>query len=141
VVDHVPVRTPPFGHEICCPVRRLRTRGRVLVTDRVGRQGPLGGLGLYWHLDSQTAADDVGSVTFTGNAWTAEDVALVDQADRSRTRAVVAYSVGGALVIGAIIAFIATDPPTETFTIRPRGGTPTVVPTQGGAMLGGTWSF
>ncbi|MDB4960378.1 MAG: hypothetical protein JWP01_377 [Myxococcales bacterium] len=117
------------------------TTTRILLGSLLGAGVIAGGLGVYWHLDSKSASDDVGAVTFTGKAWTAEDVALVDQADRSRTRAAVAYGIGGALVLGAIIAFIATDPPTETVVITPRRGTPTLTPTDGGATLGGTWSF
>ncbi len=101
----------------------------------------VGALGVYWHLDSRSAADDVSSQKFTGKAWTSEDIALADQADRSKTRATIAYGIGGALLIGAVIAFIATDPRSETVVITPTRGTPTVAPVQGGAVLGGMWSF
>lgn len=100
-----------------------------------------GGLGAFWHLDSRSAADDLSAGKFTGQAWTADDIAKADRADRSKTRATVAYGIGGALLLGAAIAFILTDPPSETVVITPSRGTPTVAPTEGGAVLGGMWSF
>jgi len=100
-----------------------------------------GGIGVYWHLDSRSASRDVSASKFTGKAWTADDIALADQADRSKTRATIAYGIGGAVLIGAAIAFIVTDPPSETVRITPTRGTPTVAPIPGGAVLGGMWSF
>jgi len=117
------------------------TNTKLLLAGLAGAGALVGGLGVYWHLDSRTAADEVSAGKYTGMAWTTEDVALADRADRSKTRATVAYSIGGALVVGAVIAFIATDPPSETVVIRPSRGTPTVAPTEGGAVLGGMWSF
>ena len=102
----------------------------------------LGALGAYWHLDSRSASDDVSADSFTGQAWTAEDQGLFDQAERSRGRAIIAYSAGGVLLVGAAVLYIITEPRSETAVIRPHGrGSPTVTPTDGGAMLGGTWSF
>jgi len=101
------------------------------------------GLGLYFHLDGKSASDKVASDVFGGEAWTADDAALFAQAERSRTRAIVAYSVGGALLVGAVVALIVTEPPSETTVLRPRAAraVPTVVPAAGGAVLGGMWSF
>ncbi len=101
----------------------------------------VGAAGVYWNLDSRSASAEVSSGKFTGKAWTSEDIAFADQADRSKTRATIAYGIGGALLIGAAIAFIATDPPSETVVITPRRTIPTVAPTPGGAVLGGMWSF
>lgn len=114
---------------------------KAMLAGVLGASVLLGGLGAYWHLDSRSAADDVSASKFTGHAWTADDMELADRADRSKTRAIVAYGVGGALLVGAAIAFIVTDPPSETVVIRPTGPTPTVAPTPGGAVLGGMWSF
>lgn len=115
---------------------------KVLVGSLAGAGFLVSALGAYFHNDSRQASDDVGSDTYTGHAWTVEDQALVDQADRSRTRAIVGYSVGGALLIGAIVAYVITDPPSETAVIHPHGrGSAMLTPTPGGAMVGGAWSF
>lgn len=115
---------------------------KVLVGGIAGAGLLVGAIGAYFHYDSSQASDEVGSAKFTGHAWTAEDRALVDQADRSRTLAIVGYSVGGALLIGAIVAYVITDPPSETAVIHPHGrGSAMLTPTPGGAMAFGTWSF
>jgi len=118
------------------------TEQKILVGSLAGAGFVVGAIGAYFHYDSRQASDDVGSDTYTGHAWTAEDRVLVDQADRSRTRAIVGYSIGGALLIGAIVAYIVTDPPSESVVIRPHGrGSAMLTPTEGGAMAVGTWSF
>src|SRR4051812_18107941 len=111
--------------------------------------GGLGGVGLiatvvgvYFHLDSRSASNDVTTDHFTGRAGTAGDTALVDRADRSRSRAIVGYSAGGVLLIAAAVAYILTEPKSETTVIHPHGrGSPSVAPTEGGAVFGGVWSF
>jgi hypothetical protein len=100
-----------------------------------------GAVGLYFHLDSQSASDDVGTDVFTGTAWSPAHQDLVDRADGSRTAAIAMYSVGGAFLVGAIAYWIVTDPGDETIVIQPRTAQPTIVPTPGGAVVGGTWSF
>ncbi|HEY4059291.1 MAG TPA: hypothetical protein VGM39_21890 [Kofleriaceae bacterium] len=99
-----------------------------------------GGLGVYFHLDGKDASDSVSAGVYTGHAWTQKQVDLVDKAHDDRTRAIVGYSIGGAALVGAIVYWIVTDPGSETTIIQPHTA-PAVVPTQGGAMLGGTWSF
>lgn len=120
-----------------------RSRENKLVLGGIAGAGFLAGaLGAYFHFDSRAASDDVSADSYTGQAWTSDDEALVERADRSRSRAIIGYSVGGALLIGAAIYYIVTDPGSETAVIRPHGrGSPTVSPTEGGAMLGGMWSF
>jgi hypothetical protein len=92
---------------------------------------------VYWHLDSRDAANAVSADEFTGEAWTDEKIGLVDRADRSKTRATVAYALGGALLIGAIATWILTEPESETAIIR-TGGLG-VAPVEGGGMV--TWSY
>lgn len=100
-----------------------------------------GAVGFYFHLDSREASDEVGTDVFTGTAWSPAHQALVDRADSSRTKAIGMYTVGGVFLVGAVVYWIMTDPPDETIVIRPRGAQPTIAPTTGGAILGGTWSF
>lgn len=116
------------------------TENKLLVGGLVAGAAVVGGLGLYFHLDGKSASDKVSSDVFGGEEWTADDAALFDQAERSRTKAIVAYSVGGALLVGAIVALIVTEPPSEITVLRPRA-VPTVAPAAGGAVLGGMWSF
>lgn len=119
------------------------TENKLLVGGLVAGAAVVTGLGLYFHLDGKSASDEVSSDVFGGEEWTADDAALFDQAESSRTKAIVAYSVGGALLIGAIVALIVTEPPSETTVLRPRAvrAVPTVAPAAGGAVLGGMWSF
>jgi len=114
---------------------------KILLAGLVGASLIAGGFGLYWHLDSRSASDELSAGKFTGKAWTSEDIALVEQADRSTTRATIAYGIGGGLLLGAAIAFIATDPGSETTVITPNRATPTVSSTSGGAVLGAKWRF
>jgi hypothetical protein len=118
------------------------TENKLMLGGIAGAGVILGLLGAYWHLDSRSASDDVTADSFTGQAWTAEDQALFERAERSRGRAIIAYSAGGVLLVGAAVLYIITEPKSETAVIRPHGrGSPTVTPTDGGAMLGGMWSF
>ncbi len=119
------------------------TENKLLLAALAGAGVLAGGLGLYWHLDARSASNDVSSDSFTGRAWTAEDAALVDQADRSRGRAVVAYGIGGGLLVAAVVALIMTEPASETTVIRPHAPplNPVVTPVPGGAVLGGGWRF
>ena len=118
------------------------TENKILLGSLGGAGLLLGVLGAYWHLDSRSASNDVSADSFTGHAWTAEDQETLDRADRSRGRAIIAYSAGGALLVGAAIVYILTEPKSETAVIRPHGrGSPSVTATDGGAIIGGTWSF
>lgn len=119
-----------------------RTTNNKLVLGGLAGAGLVAGaVGFYFHLDSRSASDEVGTDVFTGTAWSEEHQDLVDQADRSRTAAIAMYSIGGAFMVGAIVYWIVTDPPDETIVIHPRSAQPTITPTPGGAVLGGTWSF
>ena len=101
----------------------------------------LGGVGLYYHLDSRDATQELSSHKPTGETWTAERQATYDRAHSSATTAAVFYSVGGAVLIGTAVAYILTEPKEETTIIHPHVSTPVVAPTQGGAIVGGMWSF
>jgi len=133
-----PIRT----REIVVDVPGERSRNNKILLASTTALGVLvGALGVYYHLDSRDAANEVTATTFTGRAWTPADDELVDQAERSRTRAAIAYSVGGALVTAAIVAFIFTEPRSERAVIRPHAAQATLAPTQGGALVGGVWRW
>ena len=131
------------GDDIVIDVPGERTTENWAVVGGLAGAGVIGGvIGLYFHLDTRSASNSLSSDKYTGHAWTADDQALVDQADRSKTRAIVGYSIGGALLIGAAVVYIVTEPRNEKAIIHPHGrGTPVVAPTAGGALLGGAWSF
>ena len=108
------------------------------------------GLGAYFNLDSQSAANaasaNVGvdlnnNVTSSGRVWTADDLSNYDRAHDSAIKAGIFYGVGGALLVGTIVTLIVTVPKSETTIIHPHNAMPTVAPTQGGALFGGAWSF
>jgi hypothetical protein len=130
------------GTDIVIETPGERTTNNKLVLGGIAGAGVIAGaLGLYFHLDSRSASNDVSADAKTGRAWTQEDVDLADRASSSRTRAAVGYSIGGALLIGAAIALIVTEPKSETTVIRARSTQPTISPTPGGAVVGGMWSF
>lgn len=114
---------------------------RLLLAGLVGGGAIAGGLGLYFHLESRDAANAVSADGATGRAWSAEDRAEVDRAADNRGRAAIAYSIGGGLVIAAIVTALLTEPEEETTVIVPRGPAPMVMPAEGGAVLGGAWRF
>lgn len=119
-----------------------RTTNNKLILGGIAGAGVLAGaVGLYFHLDARSTGDEVATDVFTGTAWSAAKQDLVDDANRSRTAAIAFYGVGSAFLIGAVVYWIATDPPDETIVIRPRAARATIAPTPGGAVIGGTWSF
>ena len=129
------------GRDIIIEVPGDRPTTNKLLIGGLGGAGLLvGALGLYFHLDYRSASDDVSAHNLTGKAWTPNAQALLDRAERSSTRAGVAYGFGGALVLAAIITYIATDPGSETTVIH-TGPAPAFIPAQDGAALGGTWRW
>lgn len=100
-------------------------------------------VGLHQHLDGKQAADEVSAQVFTGEVWTREDDILAARADKARNRAIVAYSIGGGLLLGAIIAFIATAPDDVITVIHPRSAArlPSITPIEGGAIASTRWSW
>lgn len=148
-----PSEPSPEGDPTDRPLLRPAHKPREIVIEVPGARSPMNklalaatlgaglvasGIGVYFHLDSRSASDDVEAVQFEGEAWTQEEVDLVARAERSRGRAVIGYAVGGALVIGAITAFIVTAPKAERAVIR-TGASASLIP--GGAMAVRTWRF
>jgi len=136
-----PAAAGPRGKDIVIEVPGERTLNNKLAIGGVAGAGLLvGALGLYFNLDARSAADELSSQLFTGKAWTADKEALDDRAHRSSGRAGIAYGIGGALIAGAIAALVITEPKSERSVIR-TGPAPAITPVQGGALLGGAWSF
>ena len=131
----------PTGKDIVITTEGERTTQNIAALAGVAGAGVVvGALGLYFHLDSRDAANAVSTKTPKPVTWTPADQLVYDRAHDSAVKAGVFYGIGGALVIGAIIGLIVTEPKSETTVIHPHGN-PTVTPTAGGALLGGTWTF
>lgn len=118
-----------------------RSNGNLATTGALAGAGVVvSAFALYFHLDGKSLSDDVNADSFTGKIWTQERDDKFNDAGDNRTKAIVGYSVGGALVVSAVVYHILTAPPDETVVIKTRL-TPIIAPQQGGAFLGGMWSF
>jgi hypothetical protein len=103
-----------------------------------------GGIGLYFHLDSQNNANAVNAATFTGRNWSTALQQKYDRSERSATTAAVFYGLGTACLLGSIVYAVITEPKEERTVIHPHTAgfrQPTLRSTRGGAVLGGEWSF
>lgn len=137
-----PLVPRPKPREIEIEIPGERSTANIVTLAAIAGAGAIvGGIGVYFNLDARSAQQDVEANKFTAKPWTEVQVALVERADRSSTRAGIAYGVGGALLIGATVAFIITAPKSETSVIRTTSATPTIAPAPGGAVLGGAWRF
>ena len=128
----------PIRHEdivVTTPGERS-TKNIAILASIAGAGALLGGVGVYFNLDSRSAADSVSAHSPTSTPWTPQRQASFDQAHDSGVKAEIFYGLGGALVIGAVVGMIVTVPKSETTVIHPHI---TVQP--GGATLGGSWSF
>jgi hypothetical protein len=114
---------------------------KLLLAGLAGGGAIAGGIGVYFHLESRDAANAVAADSFTSMAWTPEDQANVDRAEDNRGKAAIAYGIGGGLLVAAIVTLIVTEPKAETIVITPNRPMPIVAPAEGGALLGGRWSF
>ena len=88
---------------------------------------------LYYNLDSQSAANAVSAnvgvdlmsrVTSSGRVWTPDDQSNYDRAHDSAVKAGIFYGVGGAVLIGAVVTLIVTQPKDETTIIHPHSAAP-----------------
>jgi hypothetical protein len=114
------------------------TANIALIASVAGVGAIVGGLGLWAHLESRVAASDVSAADFTNKAWTTQLQAEQDRSNRDATRAEIGYSIGGALLIAATLALLATAPSEQTTVLAPKVG---AAPTRGGATAVATWSF
>lgn len=114
-----------------------RTSKNVAIIATVAGVGALlGGVGVYYTLDARSATNDVTAQRPLSTPWTGDRQATYDRAHDSSVKAGIFYGVGGAALIGAVVALIVTAPKDETTIIHPH-----VEVGPGGATLGGSWSF
>ena len=134
-----PVFKPPTGHDIVVEIPGERTNMNIAVISGIAAGGALiGGLGVYFHLDSKSESNKVSAGVPTSRPWLPSDQAAVDQAASDRTKAAIFYGVGGALIIAAVVALIVTDPGSTKTVIHPHTA---IAPTPGGALAIHEWSF
>jgi len=134
---------PMHAKDIVIHTSGERTTNNIITLWSVAGAGVLiGGIGLYYNLDARSASNDVNAVSQAHLPWTPQLQAKYDQAHDSSTKAAVFYSIGGAVVVGAVVAAILTQPKDETTVIHPHGtGTATVAPLPGGGVVGGAWTW
>lgn len=111
-------------------------RERLVIGALFGGAALAGGLGVLFHLDSAAAADAVSSDIPTGEAWTPGLQADYDRAGRSRIGAIVGYALGGALLVGGLVALGLTTPADTINEVHIGRARPILAPTAGGAVAG-----
>ena len=132
-----PVQVPFHHKDIVVTTPGERSSKNIAILASVaGAAVVLGGLGLYYNLDSKSAADEVSAHLPMSVPWTPARQATYDRAHDSAVKAEVFYGVGGALLLGAVVGLIVTQPKSETTVIHPH-----VAVGPGGAVRGGSWSF
>lgn len=128
-----------FAGDIVIKVDRDRSLENKLVVGGLAVFGAaLAGVGLYYNLDSRTAANNVSPTQQTTLTWGPELQAELDRAHSSGVKAEIFYALGGAFVVSSIVTLVLTDPGTETTVIHPRTA---IAPTRGGAFIARSWSF
>ncbi len=126
-------------HDITVEIPGERSTANIATLAGItGGAALFGAIGLYFHLDSRSISSDLSASMPTGKPWTDADRKKEAQASDDRTRAAIFYGIGGALLVGAVVTYIATEPGSEIQVIRPHTS---VQPTPGGALVTRWWSF
>ncbi|HEX5059004.1 MAG TPA: hypothetical protein VFV99_06570 [Kofleriaceae bacterium] len=135
----------PKGADVVIVSYGERSRKNVLMLGGIAAAGVVfGAVGLYFHLDSRSASNEVSSNKPTGEPWTPERADTYDRVHSSSVAAGVFYGIGGALLLTSAVMYIVTEPKEEKTVIHPHYDpkpTALVAPTRGGAMIGGAWRF
>jgi hypothetical protein len=126
-------------------VDRERTkRDKILIASLGGGALLVGGIGLLFHLDSRDLSDAISaSGRHTGLTYTHDTDDTRRAALRSRAFTIASYGLGGGLLVATLVAYILTDPGTETITLDGEGARPPVAiePIVGGAVGTASWTF
>ena len=135
--DSPALRTSMRHKDIVVTTPGERSAKNIAILAGIAGAGALfGGIGVYFNLDSKSAADEVSANRPMSVPWTAERQATYDRAHDSGVKAEVFYGIGGALVLGAVVGLIVTAPKSETTVIHPH-----VAVGPEGASIGGSWSW
>ncbi len=120
-------------------------RQRILIASLGGGAVLVAAVGLLFHLDLRDKSDAVSaSGPHTGMVYTDEVDDTRRSALRSRNVTIAAYGVGAGLLVATLVAYVITDPGTETIVLGEEAAPPvavTIEPVAGGALVGGGWSF
>jgi hypothetical protein len=118
---------------------KSRTPGqKALIYGLLGGAGIGLGVGIYFHVDSHAAANEVSEDNGAPTIWNDRRQDIYDRAHSSGTTAIVGYSVCGALAIGAVVASVLTRPGHEVTEVRPQTS---LTISHGGAMVAHAWTF
>jgi hypothetical protein len=118
-------------------VARERCRAdKLLIGGLLAGTGLFAVSGVYFHLDSRAAAEEVSADNPTGQRWSDELADTYDRGQRSATIAKVSYALAGAAAVATLIAVWLTDPGEEL--VEARVGA-TVV--DDGGIVGAAWQF
>jgi hypothetical protein len=133
-------KAPIRPREIVVDVPGVRsTQTRLILGTLAAATVIVGGIGLYFHVESRDAANEVSRSVFDGETWTQARQDRLEEGERARSRAIVSYTFGGLLLTGTVVALILSEPRSERHVIRPRHAG--VAPIPGGAIAGAGWSF
>ena len=133
-------------------VDKPRTKeARILIASLFGGAVVFAGGGLLFHLHSRNQADEVSTRTdrHTGKVYTEELDATRRDAVRSGRFAVAGYAIGSGFLVASFVAYLVTDPGTETIRVgEPEQAPPPsapprvlVAPIEGGGLVGAAWTF
>lgn len=131
-----------------------RTKGaKVWLASLFGGAAVFGGIGLGFHLRSESKADSVSAVAdHTRRVYDRSVDNDRKAAVRAGRVAIASYSVAGALAIAGVVTLYLTEPGTQIVTVgqekqqqQPPPSVPVsrvwVAPVDGGALAGAGWSF
>lgn len=113
---------------------KQRTLGqRLTIYGLLGGGAIFAGLGAWSHVESRDKSKELEiAAVDPEETWTQDRQDLYDDAVQARSIAAVSYVLSAGFLAGAAVAAYLTRPGYETVTVHP---------TQGGAMLGGTWTW
>jgi hypothetical protein len=125
--------------------RERTTQQRVLIASLFGGTVLFGAIGVAFHIDSKNKSDEVSTTSghLSGRIYTHELEDTRQAAVRSRNLTIASYAIGGGFLVGTFIAYLLTDPGQETVHVGTEAATARlrIEPTDGGALVGGVWSF
>ena len=148
--DYFGAAAEPMTFEVDKP----RTKqAKILIGSLFAGAVVFAGGGLLFHLHARNAADEVSTRTdhHTGKVYTDELDATRRDAVRSGKLAGAGYAIGGGFLVGTFVAYLLTDPGTETIRVGEEEEAPAPAPSgrppveaaaaPGGGVVGAAWSF